>query len=116
MNISILKRLRKVKDMLNISIKDLSSNIGLSQSYLSEIFWGKATPNLDFFLQMIKKYRVSSDWILNGEGEMFLEGSTIEPEEKFNAEKEVIKDMILELFSDETLFNQVLFRVRVKKK
>ena len=116
MNITIVKRLRKVKDTLNISLTEISTTIGLSQSYLSDIFWGKANPNFEFFLQMGKKYRVSSDWIIHGNGKMFLEQSPLEPKEKFNAEKEIVKDVITSILSDEMLFNQALFKMKVKKK
>ncbi len=116
MNISIVKRLRKLKDVLNISLTEISSEIGLSQSYLSEIFWGKASPNFDFFYQMGKKYRVSSDWILHGDGNMFLDKAPVDPEEKFNAEKEILKDLLTEFLSDDGLLNQALFKMKVKKR
>jgi transcriptional regulator with XRE-family HTH domain len=116
MNTSIIKRLRKVKEVLNLSLTDLSSEIGLSQSYLSELFWGKASPNFDFFYQMGKKYRVSCDWILHGEGNMFLDKAPVDPQEKFNAEREILKDVLTEILSDDVLLNQALFKMKVKKR
>lgn len=112
----MLKRLKKVKEKLNKSLTEISSDTGLSVGTLSNIFWGKSSPNYEFLRIFVKKYRVNLNWLLNGEGDMFLDGASVpDPKEKFVAEREVIKDIITDLLTDEMKFNQALLKLRLKK-
>jgi transcriptional regulator with XRE-family HTH domain len=116
MDISMLKRLKKIKEKLNKSLTDISSDTDLSIGTLSNVFWGKNFPNYEFLRIFVKKYRVNLNWLINGEGDMFLDGSTVpEPKEKFNTEREIIKDVITDLLTDEIKFNQAILKLRLKK-
>ncbi len=116
MEISFVKRLRKVKDLLNKSLTDISNDSGLSVSFLSNIFWGKSNPNYEFFLYFSKHYHVNINWLLLGEGEIFLDGVEVpDAKEKFNTERELIKEVVVDLLTDDVLLNEALLRLRVKK-
>jgi transcriptional regulator with XRE-family HTH domain len=115
MDIRIVKRLRKAKDQLGKSLSDISAEVGLSKSYLSGIFWGKATPNMEFFIQFARKYRVNANWLLIGDGDMFLDGAGgAAAKEEYNAEREIVKDILVELLTDDELFKQALLKHKVK--
>jgi len=116
MDIRTIKRLQKFREHINKTLNDLSSEMGLSASYLSSIFWGKANPNLDFFYQLGKLYNVSIDWILFGIGDMFLKDGEIPQElKKLNIERELVRDIVNSLLSDDVLFNEALLRKKLKK-
>lgn len=116
MEISFVKRLRKLKDLLNKTLTDISNESGLSISFLSNIFWGKANPNYEFFLYFSNHYRVNINWLLLGEGEIFLNGSEApNSKEKFNTEREILKEVIVDLLTDDVLLNEALLRIRFKK-
>lgn len=116
MEISFVKRLRKIKDLLNKSLTDISNDSGLSVSFLSNIFWGKSNPNYEFFLYFAKHYHVNINWLLLGVGEMFLEDSEVpDSKEKFNTEREILKEVVVDLLTDDVLLNEALLRIRFKK-
>jgi len=116
MDIRIIKRLRKVKEALDKPLNDISDEMGLSPSYLSGIFWGKATPNFEFFNQLGRLYHISSDWVLFGKGHMVMEGAVISDDvKKLNIEREIVKGVVTSLLADDILFNEALLRNKFKK-
>ncbi len=66
------KRLRTIRRSLNLRQIEMSENLGISISYLSDIELAKRKPSPDFFLKLSKKYNVSLDYLFRGIGEMFL--------------------------------------------
>jgi len=116
MDIDFLLRLKRLKSALNKSFTEISGDIGLSTSYISEIFLGKKKPNFDFFKQIIEKYRVNIDWVFNGNGDMFID-SSLNPssKEKFSAEMDLLKELLDLILNDKALFNELLFRLKYQK-
>ena len=49
----------------------MAEDLGLSSSYLSDIEKGKSNPAFNFLMRLYRKYRVSLDWLLFEEGDMF---------------------------------------------
>lgn len=117
MDIDFLLRLKKLKRVLDKSYKEMSNDLNLSISYISEIFLGKKKPNFDFFKMLIEKYQVNIDWIFNGNGEMFTE-KNLNPSsiEKFNTEMDILKDLLSLILNDKALFNELLFRLKYQQK
>lgn len=66
------ERLKKVRAHLKISQKDFAAYLGVAASYLSEIESGKTRPGYNFLIKLVEVFKVSSNWILLGTGEMFL--------------------------------------------
>lgn len=65
------KRLIMVREQLGLKQKQLSADLGLSSSYLSDIEKGKSNPGFNFLMRLYRKYKVSLDWLLFDEGDMF---------------------------------------------
>jgi len=73
------ERLTKVWRALGIDKKEMAEKAGLSSSYLTELCKGnKTNPGIEKVYKIAKRYRVSLDYLLLGEGEMFLPGKDIE--------------------------------------
>lgn len=66
------KRLRTIRRSLNLKQIEMSENLGISISYLSDIELAKRKPSPDFFLNLSIKYNVSLDYLFRGIGDMFL--------------------------------------------
>jgi transcriptional regulator with XRE-family HTH domain len=116
MDIGFVTRMKILKATLNKTLTEISDEIGLSISYLSEIFSGKKPPNFEFFQMMVEKYHVSIDWIFTGNGDIFLDPKLMPDfDEKLNAEKELVTELITGIFKDKALFNEVIFRLRYPK-
>lgn len=69
--VGVGKRLILVRGQLGLKQKQLAADLGLSSSYLSDIEKGKSNPGFNFLMRLYRKYRVSLDWLLFDEGDMF---------------------------------------------
>ena len=75
------KRLLEVRKFLGIQQKEMADKIGMQQSYLCDLENGKKNnPGIAQLYRIAKQYGVSLDYLVLGEGEMFLPGK--ENEEK----------------------------------
>ncbi len=66
------KHVRKVRKALHLKQKEFSRGLGISFQHLSDIERGKKGTSLDFFFKMLTVYNVNLNYLLLGEGEMFL--------------------------------------------
>ncbi|MCB5254375.1 MAG: XRE family transcriptional regulator [Candidatus Cloacimonadaceae bacterium] len=65
------KRLRDLRNELNIRQSDIAQDIGINPSAISQMESGKINPSLESLLLLWKKHKVDLHWLLTGEGEMF---------------------------------------------
>jgi transcriptional regulator with XRE-family HTH domain len=66
-------RLKAVRQSLKLSQRDFSKKIYISQSFLTRMETGQ-TPINDRTLELVcAQYKVNSDWLRTGKGEMFSE-------------------------------------------
>lgn len=66
------ERLKTIRKELGISQKDMASSLGFKQSYYSDVENGKRNVTGKVIESLQKKFNVSSDWILTGNGNHFL--------------------------------------------
>lgn len=53
--------------------KSVCKELGIRSQYLSDLRSGKSkNPNSDFVLKLIEAFNLNSNWLLTGEGEMFI--------------------------------------------
>lgn len=69
--VGVGKRLIRVREHLELKQKQMAEELGLSPSYISDIEKGKSNPGFNFLMRLYRKYRVSLDWLLFQEGDMF---------------------------------------------
>ena len=75
------KRLLEVRKALGIQQKEMADKVGMQSSYLCDLESGKKNnPGIVQLYRIAKQYGVSLDYLVLGEGEMFLPGK--ESEEK----------------------------------
>ena len=92
------KRLLKVRERLDLKQKQMAEELGLSSSYLSDIEKGKVNPGFNFLMRLYRKYKVSLDWLLFNEGDMFcgigLKERGRQPEFDFGDQTERVIEML----------------------
>lgn len=66
------ERIKHLRKILNLSQVDFAKLIFLSQSRLSEIEKGKGSPSGPTIKAICEVFGVSENWLLTGEGEMFV--------------------------------------------
>jgi transcriptional regulator with XRE-family HTH domain len=92
------ERLKDLMDVLGVNKSTLASDMGLTPSAITDFFKGRSLNLSSSSLGKIaEKYHVNLNWLLTGEGEMFLpKNNTILPDVKdFPLEdRQMIKDII----------------------
>lgn len=76
----IASRIREVRKALGtkMSQEEFGATLGVSRSVIANIEYDKVAPT-DLFLKMLcKTYNVNMDWLMTGEGEMFVSLSRAE--------------------------------------
>jgi len=69
---NIHDRLKKIRNHLNLSIRDFSKEIYVSHSLYGQVEHGDREPS-DRIIQLISsRFNISKEWIMTGKGDMFL--------------------------------------------
>ncbi|GEM_PF-930788 len=71
------ERLKKLRQALGLSQKELAERLGLHIMTISRYERGKINPSFKFIELLKEKFKVNPQWLLSGEGQMFLEPSTV---------------------------------------
>lgn len=69
------ERIRQACEILDINIKELSNEVGVSYRTLQNYLGGKSKLGSDFLVAIHEKYGISSDWLLTGKGNIFHENA-----------------------------------------
>lgn len=68
------ERIRKISEVLQISLSELADLIGITAQNLSVYVNNRRQPK-SIFLQHFKKIGVNTEWLLTGKGDMFVDNS-----------------------------------------
>lgn len=72
---SINKRLKQIRETMKLSQKSFSQSLGVKQSYYSEVENEKRPVGRSIISSLIEKYNISSDWLLTGKGDIYINNS-----------------------------------------
>jgi transcriptional regulator with XRE-family HTH domain len=109
--IDLGKRLIKVLRALDIDKKSMAKAAGIAPGYLSELCKGKKNnPGIAVVYKIASHYRVSLDYLLLGEGEMFLPYKCNEEQKRKNFEPvfNTIEDLVWLMKRSSYLKNMIL--------
>ena len=106
---TIGKRINIVRTKFGLTQKAFATSIGISQGNLSEMEKGKFSPSYNTLIMLIKKYKVSADWILTGE-EVTHKNQFAE-----NLEVKEMHDVIDKVMSDPNPEIQTWGKVQIRK-
>ena len=71
------KRVKMVREALNMNMATFAKEMGVRPQNVSTIeMEGASNPSADFLTRLANTYKVNLNWLLTGEGEMFLDGKT----------------------------------------
>ena len=104
------KHVREVREALHLKQKEFSRGLGISYQHLSDIELGKQGTGLDFFFKMITVYNVNLNYLLLGEGEMFLQetGNNQELLKGFAVNNPDVKDFLYYFINSSMVHYHVL--------
>lgn len=63
------QRLRKVRDLLGLTLELMRLETGISKSYISDFERGKKTPSSKYLFHLSHKFNVSLDYVFKGKGD-----------------------------------------------
>ena len=64
-------RLKKLRSTLRLQQGEFARQLEVLQQQLSKYERGENKPSADFFTKLVEKFKVNTNWLLTGEGEMF---------------------------------------------
>lgn len=76
---TIGKRIKAVRDSLDISQKAFGARIGLSQTTLTALENDKNEPSMGTFNKIVEEFRVNPEWLRVGVGQMKISGQPADP-------------------------------------
>jgi len=65
-------RVRAIRKALDLNQKEFAQRLQAAGSSVSDVENGKYTPNFDMIRDLVKKFNVNIDYLMFGEGEMFI--------------------------------------------
>ena len=65
------RRLKLVRTALGLTQQEVAEKCGVDRGYLGEIEIGKMYPSSNILKQLKDAFKISIDWLMFGEGEMF---------------------------------------------
>ena len=74
---TILIRIRKIITQTGLSDTGFAESIGIRQSTLSNMFMRESDPKAEVLQKIREKYNINSEWLLTGEGAMFISEETL---------------------------------------
>ena len=70
---SIGLRIKELRNVKKLNQLDFADKIGIKQSPLSQMESGKILPSIETLSKIIRVFNISYSWLIDGEGDMFLE-------------------------------------------
>lgn len=109
MNI-INERIKQIRKCLKLSQPDFGKRLGVSRDVIANIDRDAVEPKMIFLEHLCQVYKVNPDWLLHGEGEMFVDS----PEDNEKDELSVFfSDVMLDKKPEECIdLLRVLSRVK----
>lgn len=84
------KRIKTIRKRLNLTQDEFAEKLGLARNSIASYESGRRTPNEAIVKSICREFNVNQDWLVNGNGSMFVELSREEEITKYIAE--LVKD------------------------
>lgn len=102
-------RLKAIRTTTGLTQKDFAKKAGISRTAYSNIELNIQSPSFSILINLQNQYNISVDWILTGNGNMFLDSKSKTVGTVFPKIKDEYSEMISTLFSlPEKLRDQIL--------
>ncbi|HBG7720994.1 TPA: helix-turn-helix transcriptional regulator [Clostridioides difficile] len=94
------ERIYKIRTSLKMSQREFGEKLGVSRDVISNIEYNRVTPKPVFIQHLCELYNVNKEWLLTGEGEMFIE---------FSENEKVLKIATDIINEDDKFMKNILF-------
>jgi transcriptional regulator with XRE-family HTH domain len=77
MEMDINNRIKELRNLIGVSQSGFAENLGVPQNRIARIELNKTQPTMELLKNVCSSYGVSLDWLANGEGTIFKDGSNV---------------------------------------
>ena len=88
-------RFKELRLKLNLSQEEMGQIFNLTKSYISLVERDKSQLSADSFKKLFLDYKVNLNWLIAGEGDMFLSNAN-----QFSSLKSVLRTELLDIFTE----------------
>ena len=103
-------RIKQIRKHLQLSQPEFGKRLGVSRDVIANIDRDAVEPKMLFLEHLCQVYKVNPDWLLHGEGEMFMDS----PDDEEEDELAVFFDAVLANKKPEACKNTMLVFSRIK--
>jgi len=107
------KRLKLIRKALGLTQKEMSNMMGVSLRVYQYYEKGEQKPTYEKLVPLVEKFNINGNWLLTGQGEMFLNGSS-QKNIGINYGGMQIGNIIGENVKAKQEINQILQEIRAK--
>lgn len=101
-------RIKEVRKTIRVTQKEMAAQLGIFDSYLSDIETGKGNPGHSFFFKISSVFKVNLNYLLLGKGEMFSKPEQTPEEETFVDDIKTIEDLTWYMKKSPLFFHQIM--------
>ncbi len=101
-------RIKEVRKTIRITQKEMAAQLGIFDSYLSDIETGKGNPGHAFFFKISSVFKVNLNYLILGKGEMFSKPEQPPEEETFVDDIKTIEDVVWYMKKSPLFFHQIM--------
>ncbi len=118
---SIEKRIKEIKSALRMTSGEIAEKLNIPVRTIGSYERGEAQPGTKFLTAIIDVFNINVNWLLTGEGSMFLETTDIKDLSTINSIKDIFKlsdeevNGLFELLKAEASRDMVLKFIQIKK-
>jgi transcriptional regulator with XRE-family HTH domain len=74
---TVSTRLKNIREKLEMSQLKFAQKLNSNREYISAVECGRFAPSLEFLALLKTTYKVNIDWVITGDGQMFLPKTSI---------------------------------------
>ncbi|GEM_PF-2290255 len=89
--VNISKRLTELRKKQDMSQADFAERMGTNKVQVSRYETGERTPTVDYIIKLVEVFKINTNWLIAGNGEMFLDQEKRAKEPKDDGFDETIK-------------------------
>ncbi|MGD2087282.1 MAG: helix-turn-helix transcriptional regulator [Candidatus Aminicenantes bacterium] len=110
---NISDRIKCIRGKIGYSQKQMCDYLNVSQSNYAKIEKGNLNPSLEFMGLLSSKFGINLNWLIMGEGNMYLKNGNLNKEQAINAilkGKSINEDIlrIIDSLNDKLLVNEMI--------
>ncbi len=114
---SIGERIKKIRIEFKLNQKEFADKLETSQKSISEYERNITSINEKIIANLIKIFKIDSNWLIAGQGEMFINDNKIKKIESNNISENIMEDFkTLDIKNQKAIYLEILTKLKEEGK